>query len=150
MDPTLACFDTCIEWIPQVHVGCDTSSPVDRQTFLIHVLANISASIGGARAYDSVYRSTAGFPCKLLRLDQLLFLFIFFYSPKFRSECKATIIRRLIFVITGNLHITNTIQRDYQNNNDYVCVVMNPFFGEPIIGFEQKISPQGRKHKTSY
>ena len=52
VDLSLASFLTCMQWIPQIHLWCNTCWPLSGQHgswfFFIHVLADyISTSIGG-------------------------------------------------------------------------------------------------------
>ena len=61
VDPSLACFLASIQWIPEIHLWCNTwlySGQYVRGTFLTQVLANISTSIGGDRTRDWVYCCT--------------------------------------------------------------------------------------------
>ena len=56
VDLSFAFFVTCMQWIPQIHLWCDTCWPLGSQhgslAFLTHVLANISPRIGRACTHD--------------------------------------------------------------------------------------------------
>ena len=49
VDPSLACFVTCMQWIPEIHLWCNTCWLYGGQhgswAFSIHVPADVSASI---------------------------------------------------------------------------------------------------------
>ena len=54
---SFACFVTCVQWIPQIHLLCDTCWPLGAQHggwagFFISILAHVYTSIGGAQIWD--------------------------------------------------------------------------------------------------
>ena len=56
------CMLHLLQWIPQIHLWCDTCWPLGsqhgRQTFSTHILANIPTSIGGVRTHERGCRNT--------------------------------------------------------------------------------------------
>ena len=50
-DPSLACFLTCAQWIPQIHLWCDTcwlySGQHGSRAFLTHILADVLQALVG-------------------------------------------------------------------------------------------------------
>ena len=72
--PLLACFVTCMQWIPQIYLWCDTYWPLSGQhgTWAISSM-HWHTSIGGARVQDQAY------PC-LTACDKRIL--IFWYSDR--------------------------------------------------------------------
>ena len=44
VDPSLACFFTCVQWIPQIYLWCDAYMAAE--SFLIYVLVHAQALVG--------------------------------------------------------------------------------------------------------
>ena len=56
VDPSLVCFVACMQWIPEIHLWCHTCWLYRGQhgswAFLIHIPADVAASIGGGSGLD--------------------------------------------------------------------------------------------------
>ena len=64
-DPLLACFISCVQWIPQIHLWYNTCWPLDSQhgsqTFLIHVLGHFLQAYLCLLKYDPNFSITLYF-----------------------------------------------------------------------------------------
>ena len=64
-DGSLACtFCRLVQWIPQIHLWCDTCWPLGDRAFLTHIFANI----GGTQTHDGAYRNRTILTIRPLRL----------------------------------------------------------------------------------